>query len=271
MKTRILVAVIGLPILLLILLVPTPIPTAAAVTLLSIIGVYEMLYNTKLVKQFRLLLWSCLMAIGVCVWSVAGMHPALGRALVVLFVGALFGEMLAAHTKLKLRSICICLLAGAVVPYLLSAIIRLRFFENGVFYVLVPFILSMVPDSGAYFVGRAMGKRKLAPVISPKKTVEGAVGGLITGALAMLLYGLILQLFFGFAVNYFFAIIYGILGSAMSIFGDLSFSVIKRQVDIKDFGNLLPGHGGVLDRFDSTAFVAPLTELLLVLIPFAVK
>lgn len=271
MKTRILVAVIGLPILLVILLVPTPIPTAAAVTLLSVIGVYEMLYNTKLVRHLRLLLWSCLMAVGVCIWSAAGMPAVLGRVLVLAFVGALFGEMLAAHTKLKLRNICICLLAGAVIPYLLSAIIRLRYFENGVFYVLVPFILSMVPDSGAYFVGRAMGKHKLAPVISPKKTVEGAIGGLVTGALAMLLYGLILQLFFGFSVNYFFAIVYGIAGSAMSIFGDLSFSVIKRQVEIKDFGDLLPGHGGVLDRFDSTAFVAPLTELLLVLIPFAVK
>ena len=100
MKTRILVAAIGLPILLVILLVPTPIPTAAAVTLLSVIGVYEMLYNTKLVRHLRLLLWSCLMAIGVCVWSAAGMPAVLGRVLVLAFVGALFGEMLAAHTKL---------------------------------------------------------------------------------------------------------------------------------------------------------------------------
>lgn len=271
MKTRILVAAIGLPILLLILLVPTPIPTAAAVTVLSIIGVYEMLYNTKLVRHFRLLLWSCLMAIGVCVWSALDMNAALGRALVLAFVCALFGEMLAAHTKLKLRSICVALMAGAVIPYLLGAIIRLRCYENGAFYVLVPFILSMVPDSGAYFIGRAMGKHKLAPVISPKKTVEGAVGGLITGALAMVLYGVILQLFFKFEVNYIFAAIYGLVGAAMSIFGDLSFSVIKRQVGIKDFGNLLPGHGGALDRFDSTTFVAPLTEVLLLLIPFAVK
>ena len=87
----------------------------------------------------------------------------------------------------------------------------------------------------------------------------------------MVLYGLILQLFFKFEVNYFFAIIYGILGALISIFGDLTFSAMKRQVGIKDFGNLLPGHGGVLDRFDSTSFVAPLVEVLLLLIPFAVK
>lgn len=271
MKTRILVAVIGLPLLLIALLVPTTIPTLLLVAALCVIGAYELLYNTGIAKHFRLFLWSSLMAVGVCIWSFLGLPATFGKVLALLFVSALFAELLAAHTKLKLRTVTVAVLAGAVIPYLLSSIIRLRCLENGAFYVLVPFILSMVPDSGAYFVGKAMGKRKLAPVISPKKTVEGAIGGLLSGAAAMVIFGLILQLFFGFTVNYLFAVIYGILGSAMSIFGDLSFSVIKRQVQIKDFGNLLPGHGGVLDRFDSTTFVAALTEVLLLLIPFAVK
>lgn len=271
MKTRILVAVIGLPLLLVALLVPTAIPTLILVMALCVIGAYELMYNTGLAKHSRLLLWSSVMAVGICIWSFFGLPATFGKVLALLYVIALFGEMLAAHPKLKLRTICVAVLAGAVIPYLLSSIIRLRTFQNGTFYVLVPFILSMVPDSGAYFVGRAMGKRKLAPEISPNKTVEGAIGGLFAGAVAMVLYGFILQAFFKFQVNYFFAVFYGLVGSAISIFGDLSFSAIKRQVQIKDFGNLLPGHGGVLDRFDSTTYVAALTEVLLLLMPFAVK
>lgn len=275
MKTRIIVAAIGLPLLLVALLVPTPIPTLVLVSLLSVIGAYELLYNAKYARNLFLMVLASAMGVGVCIWSFFDLPASFGKVLFLLFFVALFDKMLIDAGKeknsLKLRTVGIVLIAGALIPYLLSAIVRLRCLENGAFYVLVPFILSMVPDSGAYFVGRAMGKHKLAPVISPNKTVEGAVGGLITGALAMVLYGLILQLIFKFEVNYFFAVIYGILGAVISIFGDLTFSAMKRQVGIKDFGNLLPGHGGVLDRFDSTAFVAPLVEVLLLLIPFAVK
>lgn len=275
MKTRIIVAAIGLPLLLVALLVPTPIPTLVLVSLLSVIGAYELLYNAKYARNLFLMVLASAMGVGVCIWSFFDLPASFGKVLFLLFFVALFAKMLIDAGKeknsLKLRTVGIVLIAGALIPYLLSAIVRLRCLENGAFYVLVPFILSMVPDSGAYFVGRAMGKHKLAPVISPNKTVEGAVGGLITGALAMVLYGLILQLIFKFEVNYFFAVIYGILGAVISIFGDLTFSAMKRQVGIKDFGNLLPGHGGVLDRFDSTAFVAPLVEVLLLLIPFAVK
>jgi len=130
----------------------------------------------------------------------------------------------------------------------------------------------MVADSGAYFVGRSLGKHKLAPVVSPKKTVEGAIGGMIVNILGMMLYTFILSECFGFTqVNYFYAAIYGVLGAAASIIGDLTLSVVKRQVGIKDYGNLFPGHGGILDRFDSTMMVAPLAEILILLIPFAVK
>ena len=130
----------------------------------------------------------------------------------------------------------------------------------------------MVADSGAYFIGRACGKHKLAPVISPKKTIEGAVGGVIVNIIAMILYTLLLNKCFDFTqVNYFYAAIYGVVGAVGSIVGDLTLSVIKRQVGIKDYGNLIPGHGGILDRFDSTMIVAPMVEILIMLIPFAVK
>ena len=96
------------------------------------------------------------------------------------------------------------------------------------------------------------------------------IGGFVAGVLAMLLYGFILQCC-GLTVNYLYAALYGLLGAVGSVAGDLVFSTIKRQHGVKDFGNLLPGHGGALDRFDSTTVVAPLTELLLLILPFAVK
>ena len=185
---------------------------------------------------------------------------------------ALFCELLAAHTELRFAAVCVALFSGFVYPFLIGALVRLRGMDGGKFYILVAFLLSMVADSGAYFVGRACGKHKLAPIVSPKKTVEGAVGGVVCNIVFLCLYTLLLNKRFGFTqVNYFYAAIYGVLGAVASIVGDLTLSVVKRQVGIKDYGNLIPGHGGILDRFDSTMLVAPLTELLILLIPFAVK
>ena len=271
MKTRILVAAAGLPLLLAVVLALPSVATAILVAAMSIIAVYELLIRTGLLRHVRIFAYSSLMALAVSLWSWIGQPKALGAACVIVYLCALFCEMLAAHTELKFRSVCAAIFAGVVIPYLLGALIRLRTMENGTFYILVAFLLTMVPDSGAYFAGRFFGKRKLCPVISPHKTVEGAVGGAIATVIFMVIYALILQLAFHFTVNYFYTIVYAIIGAAGSILGDLTFSVIKRQVGIKDYGNLLPGHGGILDRFDSTMVVAPLVEVLLLLIPFAVK
>ena len=133
--------------------------------------------------------------------------------------------------------------------------------------ILIPFVVAFLSDTGAYFVGCRFGRRKLAPVISPNKSIEGVIGGLIFAVTGMLLYTVIMQIAFKQEVNYIFAILYGVVGTAADVFGDLCFSAIKRQTGIKDYGNLIPGHGGVLDRFDSMLVVAPLMEALLVLLP----
>ena len=116
-----------------------------------------------------------------------------------------------------------------------------------------------------------LGKHKLAPKISPKKTLEGLVGGVVAAVVGMIIFCVILQHFFGFSYNIAAACVYGLLGSLAGVFGDLSFSVIKRQTGIKDYGNLIPGHGGILDRFDSTIFIAPLVEILMILWPVMVR
>ena len=141
---------------------------------------------------------------------------------------------------------------------------------TGRFMILVPFVVAFLSDAGAYFVGLRFGKHKLAPVVSPHKTIEGVIGGVASAVIGMVLYALILDLAFSFRVNYGYAVLYGLLGSAMGVFGDLSYSVIKRQTGIKDYGYLIPGHGGFLDRFDSITTVAPLMEALILLLPMAV-
>ena len=191
--------------------------------------------------------------------------------MILAFTVLFFSEMLCTNGQLPFQQVAMAFTAGTLIPFLLSALVRIRIMENGVFFIAAPFVMAFLPDTGAYLVGCAFGKHKLCPVISPKKTVEGLFGGFLGGIVGMIAYALVLQFFFGFTVNYLYAGIYGILGAGFATFGDLMFSVIKRQTGIKDYGKLLPGHGGILDRFDSVTVVAPLAELLLLILPLAVK
>ena len=280
MLVRILAAAVGLPLLLAIVVLLPPLATAVLFAVACVIGAYEMLWRTGLLKHKRILVYTALMAAATVMWSwgkgagIVSEQTLWASALTALFVffTALFCELLAGHTKLQFSSLAAPLFSGVIYPLLIGALVRLRCMDGGVFFIITAFVLSMIADTGAYFVGRACGKHKLAPIISPKKTVEGAIGGVVVNIAVMLLYAFLLKKCFGFTeVNYIFAAIYGVLGAIASIIGDLTLSVVKRQVGLKDYGNLIPGHGGILDRFDSTMIVAPLTEILLLLIPFAVK
>ena len=115
----------------------------------------------------------------------------------------------------------------------------------------------------AFFVGRSIGKHKFAPKISPNKTLEGAIGGVVGGVLGFLVFGLCMQYIFELTPNYLLLGVFGLLGAVIAEIGDLSASAIKREFSLKDYGDIMPGHGGVMDRFDSVLFVAPLLYLLL--------
>ena len=128
---------------------------------------------------------------------------------------------------------------------------------DGLFYILFAFFCAWFTDGFALFAGMALGKHKLAPKISPKKTVEGAVGGVIGGVGICVALYYVFKLHFGLSshITLPFVIITALCLAVLSIFGDLAASTIKRHHGVKDFGNLLPGHGGVMDRFDSSVFV----------------
>ena len=270
MKTRILAALVLVPVLLVVLLIAPVWVAAAVVGLMCGIASYELLCRTGLVKSWRLNVYSAVMAFCLAAWSYFGTPYA--AALIGVFVYALllFGELLAGGLKMKLQDACLCLLSGLVVPFMLTALVRILQLPGGRCLIFIPFLMAFLSDTGAYFVGVFFGKHKLCPVISPKKTVEGFFGGIATAVAGMLIYGLILEHCFLYEVNYWLALVYGLLGSVAGVMGDLSMSVIKRQTGIKDYGNLIPGHGGILDRFDSVMITAPLTEALLLIIPFMV-
>ena len=184
-----------------------------------------------------------------------------------MFFVLMFMEMMLSHIKLRFEKIAVCVFAGLIFPVLLSSVVRILAATNGRYFVLVPFVVGFLSDTGAYFIGCRFGKRKLAPVISPNKSVEGVLGGVAFAVAGMLIYGLIMHFGFHFRVNFVCTLLYGVVGTACGVFGDLCFSVIKRQTGLKDYGNLIPGHGGVLDRFDSMMVVAPAVELMLELLP----
>lgn len=270
MKTRIIAAGVLLPIFLLIILAAPDIYTAILFGLMAAIGAYELLQSTGIVKHTRLTVYAMIMAFAVSIWSYFGCSSVAALVGVLLFAFTLMAEVMLSDMKLPVGAVGACFAAGLLIPYLFTSLVRIRQVEYGRLFILVPFVLAFLSDTGAYFAGIKLGKHKLAPTISPKKTIEGMVGGVLGAILGMILYGFVMQFVFHFRVNYLYAVIYGILGSLTAVFGDLSFSVIKRQTGIKDYGNLIPGHGGILDRFDSMIFVGPLTEILLILWPLAV-
>ena len=151
------------------------------------------------------------------------------------------------------------------VSVMLSYVYQIRILENGVFLAFLIFICSWGCDTCAYCVGVLFGKHKMAPVLSPKKSIEGAVGGVVGTALLTLIYSSIFQVQMGFTTREIIvlAIISAIAG-LISMVGDLTASAIKRNYDIKDYGALIPGHGGIMDRFDSMMITAPIIYYLAV-------
>ncbi|MDD5936089.1 MAG: phosphatidate cytidylyltransferase [Clostridiales bacterium] len=145
------------------------------------------------------------------------------------------------------------------VAIMLSFIYRIRIMEGGAFIVWLAFIGSWGSDTCAYLVGRKIGKHKMAPVLSPKKSVEGLFGGILGAALIGFIYATCLKQYItGFANPQLSFAIIGGCSAIISQIGDLAASAIKRNHEIKDYGKLIPGHGGILDRFDSLIFTAPI-------------
>lgn len=152
------------------------------------------------------------------------------------------------------------------VAVMLSYIYQIRILPGGIFTVWLVFVCSWGCDTCAYCVGMLIGKHKMAPILSPKKSVEGGIGGILGAALIGVLYGLAINYWGDAGADVLSYAVIGAVGGAISQIGDLAASAIKRYHNIKDYGKLIPGHGGILDRFDSVIFTAPIIYYLAIML-----
>lgn len=179
------------------------------------------------------------------------------RLFICIYIIILLIYMVIAHKKTSFADVSKSLFSTLYVSLLFSYLILIRKDINGKFLIWTPIIIAWLSDTMAYTFGRLFGKHKLIPEVSPKKTVEGAFGGVVGGVVFMLVFGVICAEGFDRQVSWMSIILLGGVGAVLSQLGDLAASWIKREQNIKDYGSILPGHGGVMDRFDSVLFVAP--------------
>ena len=198
-----------------------------------------------------------------------------------LLVVLLFVMLLRDHDKLRVEQVAYSFLMSILLAVSFYCLILLKEQtgpQMGMFYMLLIFGSAWWADSGAYFVGTFLGKHKLCPRISPKKTVEGLIGGIVTAVIGNVLVCLAFQLFCSWVVPWGYirsAVTINIpavmlvtpFATLLGVLGDLSASIIKRQCGIKDFGNIMPGHGGAMDRFDSVLFISPLFYFIFNILP----
>ena len=223
---------------------------AATLMALSVIGLFELYRACGIAGGDPLPVTGAVAAFG---WYVLLSFPA-ERFHMLYIIGVLLACMavyVLTYPRYRAEQVMTAVFGFLYVPVLLSCIYLTRRTPNGHISVWLIFLAAWGADTCAYAVGMLIGKHKMAPVLSPKKSVEGGIGGVVGATALGALYALAMhQPVAEYAVICFF-------GSMLSMIGDLAASAIKRNVNIKDYGKLIPGHGGVLDRFDSILFTAP--------------
>lgn len=271
MATRIIVAVIAIPLLILLIFFAPIWAFGIVVGLISAGAAWELCRCVDSAMPVRFRVYACIVGFltpVACSLSVTGSvitNTAMYGLTLIMFCEIMLSYR--GEKRVKVETALTVIFAGGVMPLLLSALVRVGLYQSRTsVYLLLPFIAAFSSDSGAYFAGKFHGKKKVFPHLSPNKTREGCIGGFATAVVIMLLYGFILTRF-DYEVNYLFLALYGLFGSLACQLGDLAFSAVKRQYGIKDYGHLIPGHGGMLDRFDSMHFTAPMIELLVLFIP----
>lgn len=193
--------------------------------------------------------------------------PEYSLAYMVLTIMIIMGCYVFTFPRYDSKDILAYVFSFAYVVLFLSYIYQIRMLKDGGFLIVLVFLASWGSDTLAYCAGRLLGKHKMTPVLSPKKTIEGAAGGIIGAALLGFLYACIVK--GNMNVVYNPMILFPVIcffGAFLSIIGDLAASAIKRNQDIKDYSHLIPGHGGILDRFDSIMFTAPIVFYLAVIL-----
>jgi len=260
LPARLLTAAFGVPIAIICSLVGG-IPFLLAINLVIGVGLYEFyrMMEAKGIRPFKAVGVIAGLVVSWYVYFQGGFYSSLFITLVLIAIMVM--ELLRRNGELAVFHIASTIFGIFYVAWLGSHIILLRQLGEGIpgedlggMFVILAFALAWGTDSGAYFVGNAIGKRKLLPRVSPEKTLEGALGGV----LVCLIVAFIAKFTFAPFLAAIDALVLGIISPAMATLGDLVESLMKRDVKVKETSRALPGHGGMLDRFDSVLFVAPL-------------
>lgn len=260
---RILSALVGILIGLAVLFVDNLYVYCLVLAFIGAVGVYEIIRAVKREKHKALTALSVCFAFVVPFFLNIDFLRKYIPVLYILYGMGLFLVQLICFKNIRTSDVALCGGAGVVIPFSLSCLLFVRYLpENSLLGISLVFFMlfcAWFGDSGAYFAGTFFGKHKLCPEISPKKTVEGFVGGIITVGIVAFIHCFVFNTFFadGATMSYLLYVPVGMAACVAGVFGDLSASIIKRKYSVKDFGNIMPGHGGVLDRFDSVLFVAP--------------
>ncbi|ABK60618.1 MULTISPECIES: phosphatidate cytidylyltransferase [Clostridium] len=225
------------------------------VALLSLMGIYEF-YNVSRKKGINpLSIVSYILTIIYYILIINNSFSFQKLFLMILFALFIMLCIPVISDKYNFIDVAVTLMGFLYVTMFFSFIALINDKPNGKYLIWIIFISAWLCDTSAYYVGKYFGKNKLCPRVSPKKTIEGSIGGLIGSTLFCGIYGLVINSF-GVQVPVYHFIFMGIVCGVFCQFGDLVASSIKRYVDVKDYSNLIPGHGGILDRFDSILFTS---------------
>ena len=263
MLTRIIVGVLGAVLLAALLCQPYVLVLASAVALLCGLAAYELTVTTGFVKSRPMQAVCILASASVPFWRVFGLKWAVVCGLAaVLAIGIL---QVIEHARQPVTNAIFAVAMSLWAALAMASILYLRTRAHGLYLTIWLLLVPWMSDTGAYFTGVACGKHKLCPNISPKKTVEGLIGGLLTSVIICVAVAWGYQHFSASHVhiNLWAVGLITLVGAGLSVFGDLLASLIKRQAEIKDYGSIMPGHGGVMDRFDSLLLTAPFVCVML--------
>ncbi len=254
---RVLTTVIGLPLIVLAIIFGNSYVIGVGILVASIICMSE--YFNAIKKVSKPIEWIGYLSNIFIVWATFGNTSSLIPVityLIPVIILLLSLQMILTNMKYTFKDIAYTFFGIMYIPLFLTFLELIRNMEHGKILMGLCFIISWSTDIFAYLIGKYFGKHKLTK-ISPKKTIEGTIGGLIGAVVISLIYIAISNKFWGTEISYLFILIVSIVLSLISQIGDLTASGIKRLTDVKDYGNIIPGHGGMLDRIDSLIFTAP--------------
>lgn len=226
-----------------------------AIIILILIMIYEFL---RACKCKTILIVTAMIASLVMAQMVLTSNYRVLAVSIIAYISILGIEAILFHKDISFADIAAVFFATVYISVFTAYISRARRISNfGIYYMFLIFACAWMSDTGGYFVGRIFGRRKLAPEISPKKTLAGSVGAVLSSSITCIIFGVLAQFISYANPDYVLLFLIGVWGSCIAQCGDLLASIIKRECGIKDFGNVMPGHGGLLDRFDSVIITAP--------------